>query len=92
MVVLFAGVTLPVSVDIENGEMYSDWYRNALYQGYTFIRKGYRKHGGFGFDNRIMINIHQRVFRAKGTTDKLVISDWQNSTTPGGPIGLIHSR
>jgi hypothetical protein len=30
---------------------------------------------------------HWRVFRAKGTTAKLTISDWAGDSDPGGPIG-----
>lgn len=33
------------------------------------------------------INFHYRVFRAKGKTSTLRISDWQDETEPGGPLG-----
>ena len=32
-------------------------------------------------------NYHYRVFRAEGSTAKLIISDWANEKEPGGPIG-----
>ena len=33
------------------------------------------------------INYHYRVFRAKAETSTLRLSDWQDRTEPGGPIG-----
>ena len=38
-------------------------------------------------EHRAWMNYHQRVFRAKGTEAKLLISDWAGDTDPGGPIG-----
>ena len=33
------------------------------------------------------MNYHRLVFRAKGPTARLTISDWADGDTPGGPIG-----
>jgi hypothetical protein len=38
-------------------------------------------------DANRFLNWHVRVFRAKGTTATLRISDWADDKTPGGPIG-----
>lgn len=33
------------------------------------------------------MNYHWRVFKAKETTAKLTVTDWQDDQHPGGPIG-----
>jgi hypothetical protein len=33
------------------------------------------------------MNYHQRVFRANGTTSRLIVSDWETEATPGGSTG-----
>jgi len=33
------------------------------------------------------MNYHWRVFRAKGKTARLRVSDWQSDTAPGGRVG-----
>ncbi|MDP7743193.1 MAG: hypothetical protein QGF67_17275 [Lentisphaeria bacterium] len=33
------------------------------------------------------MNSHWRVFRAKGKTATLTVSDWASADEPGGPIG-----
>jgi hypothetical protein len=43
--------------------------------------------GPFNDSNRAWMNYHQRVFRAKAETAKLVVSDWASDTEPGGEIG-----
>ncbi len=43
--------------------------------------------GPFNRQNRFWMNYHHRVFRAKGKTAKLTISDWASEAEPGGPIG-----
>ena len=43
--------------------------------------------GKFRGDHRFWMNYHWRVFRAKGTTAKLTLTDWQSDTEPGGPAG-----
>lgn len=50
--------------------------------------------GGYAKKNLAWPNFHWRVFRAKGTTAKLTVSDWRDDPStgsgqpsPGGPIG-----
>ena len=43
--------------------------------------------GKFRGDYYAYMNYHWYVFRAKGKTAKLTVSDWKTSTEPGGPIG-----
>lgn len=43
--------------------------------------------GPFNKDNPFWMNYHFLVFRAKGKTAKLTVSDWASATEPGGPIG-----
>jgi len=35
----------------------------------------------------VWLNLHQKIFRAKGKQARLIISDWLNDKEPGGPIG-----
>ena len=44
-------------------------------------------HVGAGTVPKTFLNWHVRVFRAKGRTATLRISDWPDSKDPGGPIG-----
>lgn len=46
-----------------------------------------RSAGRFNRNHRFWQNFHWRVFRAKKTAAKLVISDWRTPTEPGGPTG-----
>ena len=43
--------------------------------------------GKFNAKHNYWMNYHWRVFRARGTTAKLTISDWAGEKTPGGPAG-----
>jgi len=43
--------------------------------------------GAFNAQNPAWLNYHFRVFRAIGSTAKLVISDWVGPPAAGGPIG-----
>jgi len=43
--------------------------------------------GSFNDQHRAWMNYHVRVFRAKGKTAKLAISDWAGPHEPGGPAG-----
>jgi hypothetical protein len=43
--------------------------------------------GKFNAEYPFWMNYHWRVFRAKGTTAKLKVSDWQAETVPGGQTG-----
>jgi len=77
----------PVSVEIENGAMYEDWYKTAQIDGPVQKKMTYRTFKSFNATNRYCFNIHRYVFRAKGLTAKLVIRDWKNADDPGGPVG-----
>jgi len=43
--------------------------------------------GPFNNQNKAWLNYHYQVFRAKGPTAELAISDWASPTQPGGPPG-----
>jgi hypothetical protein len=43
--------------------------------------------GPFDDKHSAWMNYHFRVFRARGGTAKLTISDWASEREPGGPIG-----
>ena len=43
--------------------------------------------GAFKDQNKFWMNDHFVVFRAKGRSAKLTISDWASATSPGGPEG-----
>lgn len=43
--------------------------------------------GKFTSEYPAWMNFHWHVFRAKGNTARLVVSDWANPADPGGPIG-----
>lgn len=43
--------------------------------------------GPFDDKNKFWMNLHQRVFRARGQTAELSICDWASDDNPGGPVG-----
>jgi hypothetical protein len=43
--------------------------------------------GRFNAQYPFWMNYHWRVFRAKGPTARLRVSDWQSDGSPGGPVG-----
>ena len=43
--------------------------------------------GKFTDKHNYWMNYHWRVFRAKGTTARLTVSDWKSDKEPGGPVG-----
>ena len=78
-----------VSINIENVEMLS-----GEKDSFQFIFHNHHTHqvGKFGLDHRrhnyfFYMNYHWRVFRAKGTTAGLAVSDWKRANEPGGPVG-----
>jgi len=44
-------------------------------------------YGSYDRKNKAWMNYHWRVFRAKGKTADLAVSDWPTAKRPGGPIG-----
>ena len=75
-----------VSIRVEGGEPWDDWYRTASFEGNVYTFASYLL-PPFGPKNRFVFKIQQVVFRAKGPTARLVVSDWRNDAEPGGPVG-----
>jgi len=67
-----------VNIGVEGGEVWDDWYRTK-----AFTDKGEKSNVFFARG----CQVQQLIFRATGPTATLKISDWQNDTAPGGPIG-----
>ncbi len=61
--------------------------RNSFQNAY--VGTGSWKQSGkfFAQENPLWVNFHWRVFRAKGKTATLVLSDWSSGKEPGGPTG-----
>ena len=71
-----------ISVTVENVEPITDKEFQAL------IKSNYaHTFGPFNRDHPYRLNYHQRVFRAKGETAMLVLSDWASPEEAGGPAG-----
>ena len=75
-----------VTIRIENGERWDDWYRTQLFKGsvYTFASA---QMAPFTGDSPYYFKIHQLVFRATAPEARLVVSDWGSDREPVGPIG-----
>ena len=70
-----------VAVRIEGAEpVPQKSFQHVYPQRHHHIGKFSRKHMAW-------LNFHRKVFRAKGTTATLAISDWLTDKEPGGPIG-----
>ena len=57
---------------------------------FTHVFHNHRAHSYAPYDGKkrkAWMNYHWRIFRAKGPTGRLVISDWAGAGKPGGPIG-----
>ena len=63
---------LTVSVQLRNAEVLTDPDKN-----FQYVLSKYPPH----------LNYHWYVFRALGETAELIVSDWESSEKPGGPIG-----
>ena len=70
-----------ITITIENADLITDWYKNRTHKYSAYRLKP------FGPKNRFWLNTHRRVFRAKGPTAKLVVTDWKDKKKPGGSIG-----
>lgn len=71
-----------ISIKIENVEVVDAKSFRAI------VRSGYwYPFGPFNRDNPYWMNYHQRVFRAKEVTSRLVLSDWASDQSAGGPAG-----
>ena len=62
-----------VSIRLDNAELVEGLRKNFQYT--------------FGKEGSDWMNYHWYVFRAKGTTARLTVSDWAGDKEPGGPIG-----
>ena len=62
-----------ITIKLENTEVDKDRCLQHVYS--SRIRKGF------------WINYHWMVFRAKSTTARLIVSDWESEGNPGGSIG-----
>jgi len=54
---------------------------------FTFPNCYAHRLGKFDRDHKYWMNYHWRVFRAKGESGRLTVSDWQSEKSPGGPTG-----
>ena len=71
-----------ISVKIENVEIVPQKQFQAI------IKNNYgHAFGPFNRNHRYLMNYHQRVFKARGKSARLVLSDWKSQARPGGPAG-----
>ena len=73
--------THAVSIGIDNAEFISP----KCFQ--TEVCNPWYTIGTFTPQQPFWVNFHGRVFRPKGNSAKLTISDWLSAKDPGGPIG-----
>ena len=73
-----------VSVDLDNVEMLPGQKKSFQY---IFPSHYARPLGKFKGNYSYYMNYHWRVFRAKGTTARLSVSDWVKPSNRGGPTG-----
>ena len=70
------------SVKVENADLIPDkTFQTNIKSCYAHTYKSFNQ------DNNYRMNYYQRVFRAKGKTARLVLSDWTSDTKPGGAEG-----
>ena len=68
-----------VSVTIENADVLpAKSFQALIKSNYAHVYKSFDR------NNPYRMNYHQRVFRPKATTARLVLSDWPSPTGPGG--------
>jgi len=73
-----------ISIELEGAEILPG-AKNSFQ--FTFPNNYAHTVGKFNAQYPFWMNYHWRVFRAKGTTARLTVSDWQSPAEPGGPIG-----
>ncbi len=81
------GAVLPVALTIEGVELLED-------PTHSYQTPFATKHEQKPFDKKpFWLNYHWQVFRAKGPTATLRVSDWESPTEPGGPVGqqILHT-
>lgn len=75
-----------VNLRVEGGDVWNDWYRTALFKGNVYTFASWLM-SPFNGQNRYYFKVHQLIFRARGSTARLSISDWRTDQDPGGPVG-----
>ena len=73
-----------VSITLDNVQVSTDPRQNFQF---TFPNCYAHPLGKFDARYNYWMNYHWRVFRAKGETAKLTVTDWKSNNDPGGPIG-----
>ena len=73
-----------VSIRIKNVEMLTG--EKKAFQS-IFANHYARPVGQFRGNKSFYMNYHWRVFRAQQPTAQLIVTDWKDDTTPGGPVG-----
>ena len=75
-----------VSVGIDN--VHTDFFHVPARSFTAVIPNCYsHRHGPYNREHKAWMNYYFQVFRAKGATARLTISDWADEDAPGGPIG-----
>ena len=72
-----------VTIKLENADLNSEKCFTHVYANCPPAHR----YPPYDQEHKAWMNYHWRVFRAKGTTAKLTVSDWQSDHTPGGPAG-----
>ena len=71
-----------LSIKLENAEFLPDKWLHCIFPNYDY---GYT--GKFNRKNKLWMNYHVRVFRAKSNIAMLTVSDWANERAAGAPAG-----
>ena len=72
-----------VRIQIENATLFPK-------KGFTYVHSnagGSRAYPPYTEEGSAWLNYYWRIFRANGTTAKLIVSDWADDDNPGGAIG-----
>ena len=72
-----------VAIRVENADLIREKCFTAVFHNHASHK--FPPYGGKG--KRAWMNYHWRVFRAKGRSAGLTVSDWESDEEPGGPIG-----
>jgi hypothetical protein len=73
-----------VSIQIKNADMLPGTHNSFTSLRKSWVNKNFPK---FPYSSPYWFNYCWRVFRARGTTAELIVSDWENPEKPGGNIG-----
>ncbi|HDY65917.1 MAG TPA: hypothetical protein ENH84_06775 [Phycisphaerae bacterium] len=75
-------MTNAISINIDNVE-----FLTGPAKSFQQTLHYFRRLDKFSGKHPYWFNYHWRVFRAKGKTAKLTLTDWESDTEPGGPVG-----